>query len=110
VRTRFCCHSEEPQATRNLALPLITFRARFLAALKIVARASRPLSRGHLARAQERDAPATAGETPTPHPSTVGPFSWFPGARHPSHGHKKRYSNRGNELSYLLQINDLAVL
>ena len=24
--------------------------------------------------ARERDAPATAGETPAPHPSTVGPF------------------------------------
>ena len=29
-----------------------------------VARASGPLWRGHLARARERDAPATAGETP----------------------------------------------
>src|SRR5271157_2830644 len=29
-----------------------------------VARASRPLWRGHPARARERDAPATAGETP----------------------------------------------
>jgi hypothetical protein len=51
-------------------LPSIGWRA----ALKIVARASRPLSRGHPARARERDAPATAGETPAPHPSTVGPF------------------------------------
>ena len=50
-------------------------------ALKIVVRASRPLSRGHLARVRERDAPATAGETPAPRPSTVGRFSWFPGAR-----------------------------
>jgi hypothetical protein len=30
VRTPFACHSEKPQATRNLALPLKTFRARFL--------------------------------------------------------------------------------
>ena len=50
-------------------------------ALRIVVRASRPLSRGHPARERERDAPATAGETPAPHPSAVGPFSWFPGAR-----------------------------
>ena len=33
---------------------------------EIVVRASRPLSRGHLARARERDAPATAGGTPAP--------------------------------------------
>ncbi|MGD0128212.1 MAG: hypothetical protein ABSF46_22850 [Terriglobia bacterium] len=32
----------------------------------VVARASRPRSRGHLALARERDAPATAGETPAP--------------------------------------------
>ncbi|MGC9996059.1 MAG: hypothetical protein ABSE79_12105 [Terriglobia bacterium] len=31
-----------------------------------VARASRPLWHGHPARARERDAPATAGETPAP--------------------------------------------
>jgi len=54
-------------------------------ALKIVARASRPLSRGHSfaplrtgsARARERDAPATAGETPAPPPSTGGHFHGF---------------------------------
>ena len=58
-------------------------------ALKIVVRASRPLSRGHSfaslrtgsARARERDAPRQSrGETPAPHPSAVGPFSWFLGA------------------------------
>ena len=58
------------------------------AALQIVVRASRPLSRGYSfaslrtssARVRERDAPATAGETPAPHPAAVGGFSWFLGA------------------------------
>ena len=35
---------------------------------KVVVRASRSLARMHPAGARERDAPATAGETPAPHP------------------------------------------
>ena len=49
--------------------------------LKIVARASRPRSRGRPAPPHGQDARATAGETPAPHVSTVGPFSWFLGVR-----------------------------
>jgi len=49
--------------------------------LKIVARASRPRSRERPAPAHGQDARATAGETPAPHPSSVGPFSWFLGVR-----------------------------
>ena len=35
LKTRLTCHSEEPQATRNLALPLRQTRARFLAAFTL---------------------------------------------------------------------------
>ena len=36
MTTQLVCHSEEPEATRNLALRLKRFRARFLAAVKMV--------------------------------------------------------------------------
>jgi len=57
-------------------------RARFFAALKIVARASRPPWRGHLAREvlRGRDALATAGETPALRRCAAQLFSWFLGA------------------------------
>ena len=35
AETPLTCHSEEPQATRNLALPLRQTRARFLAAFTL---------------------------------------------------------------------------
>jgi len=60
--------------------------ARSFAALKIVARASRPPWRGHLAREvlRGRDTLATAGETPALHRRAMRLFSWFPGARQPT--------------------------
>jgi hypothetical protein len=71
----------EPKTNSILSLFCADRTQEVRSSLKIVARASRPLSPGHPARARERDAPATAGETPAPHPSTVGLFSWFLGVR-----------------------------
>ena len=45
---------------------------RFFASSRTVARASRPPWHGHPARARERDAPATAAETPAPRPAADG--------------------------------------
>ena len=81
---------------------------------EIVARASRPLSRGHPARAREWDTPATAGETPAPHharslferlprlgpvqPGNTGGF--WPGTDNA----KKDVKNSGNELNKSFRI------
>jgi hypothetical protein len=57
---------------RNLGKRVSLRRSRHPETMKItrrwtdVVRASRPLWHGHPARARERDAPATAGETPAP--------------------------------------------
>jgi hypothetical protein len=105
--------------------------------LKIVARASRPRSRERPAPAHGQDARATAGETPAPHPSTVGPFSWFLGVRQltnmsdcsearagrqvvtggaggfgsglgrETHRIARKYKNRGNELKESLKTKDI---
>jgi hypothetical protein len=56
VKTRFECHSEEPQATRNLALPLKTFRAGFLAEFTLSAQSEIPsLRSGQALRCAQDD-------------------------------------------------------
>jgi hypothetical protein len=71
----------EPRTNSILSVFCADRSQKVRSSLKIVARASRPLSRERPAPAHGQDARATAGETPAPRPSTVGPFSWFLGTR-----------------------------